>query len=301
MTSTNRTIQAHSLDSPVNSSLKAWVTSWVKRHPIIAMVALVYLLAWPFLITLATDSYGLTHFNLSPLFNIPTGFAPAIAAFVVTAIVGGKEGLRELLRKTLRWRVGWQWYLVALFIPAVMHLAGTAIYGMLTGQWLALPVAQMTVVTALVSFSLRLVIGALINTEEVAWRGFALPRLQSHLGALRASLVLWIPWTLLHLPYFFIKDNAIQQEGPIVFALRMLTMTIIFTYLFNNTRGSILICTLLHAALNSWPQLLMASNGPSLLEIAIGLTISYAIVIVLILRFGSTHLSHKQDSEKFVV
>src|SRR4051812_19378127 len=103
MTTNDGTISALAPDAPVRSSLAATLQAWIKRHPILTMVALIYLLAWPFLITLATDSYGITHLNLSPLFNIPTGLAPAIAAFVVTAIVAGKEGCRELLRKILRW------------------------------------------------------------------------------------------------------------------------------------------------------------------------------------------------------
>ena len=97
---------------------------------------------------------------------------------------------------------------------------------------------------------------AVVNTEEIAWRGFALPRLQSQYGALGACVMLWIPWTLLHLPYFFTKGSMFQQMGFVAFAAGTLSMTIVFAWLFNNTGGSVFLCTLMHAALNVWPPLL---------------------------------------------
>jgi uncharacterized protein len=279
-------------------SIRSAVHSWIKHHPIIAMVVLMYLLGWPKLVAEATDSYGLTHLQLSPWLDILTGWAPAIAAFTITALVQGKQGVHELRRKTFRWRVGARWYGVALFGSAAIILSGTGGYALLTGQWATLPIVQVPDFKAAAMFGVMFLLYAVVNTEEIAWRGFALPRLQSRYGALSACLILWVPWTLLHLPYFFTKGSMFQQMGFITFAAGTLSMTIVFAWLFNNTRGSVFICTLMHAALNVWAPLLnpMHSTMPSY----VGYISNGAIALLLILLFGAARLSRKPTNEAFL-
>ena len=290
MTTLNPTLLSASPDSSARS--------WVKRHPIIAMVALMYLLAWPKLIAAATDSYGLTHLHLSPLLDILTGWAPAIAAFTITALVQGRQGVIELRRKTFRWRVGAQWYAVAMFGSAALILSGAGGYALLTGNWVALPITQVPNLAAAASFVLLFLLYAVVNTEEIAWRGFALPRLQSQYGALPACVILWVPWTLLHLPYFFTKGSMFQHMGFVAFAAGTLTMSIVFGWLFNNTRGSVFICTLMHAALNVWSPLLIPTHSP--LPGYVGIMINGAIALLLVVLFGAARLSHKPGNEPFV-
>ena len=223
------------------------------------MIILMYFLAWPKLVASATDSYGLTQLHLPFLLDIFTGWAPGIAAFTITALVQGKQGMRELGRKILRWRVGAQWYALVFLGSALLILSEGGLYEVWRGNWKALPVSQMSIAEAATAFGIWLLLYAVVNTEEIAWRGFALPRLQSRYGALRATLLIWVPWTLFHLPYFFTKGSMFQQMGFLGFASGTLAISVIFTWLFNNSRGSVLLCTLLHAALNSWPLLLMPS------------------------------------------
>jgi membrane protease YdiL (CAAX protease family) len=269
--------------------------AWIKEHPVIAMIALTYLLAWPKLISGATDSYGLTQLHLPPLLDIFTGWAPGIAAFTITALVQGKEGVRALARKLLRWRVGTWWYLLVFFGSAFVILAEGGMYEALTGNWSALPITQKPVLEAAASFVLLLLLYLVVNSEEIAWRGFALPRLQSRYGALGATVLIWVPWTLFHLPYFFTKGSMFQEMGLLAFASGTFMLSVVFTWLFNNSRGSVLLCSLLHAALNSWPLLLMPvqSSMPAYL----GYAFDAAVALLLIVSFGAARLSRKQDSD----
>jgi membrane protease YdiL (CAAX protease family) len=138
----------------------------------------------------------------------------------------------------------------------------------------------------------------MFNTEEIAWRGFALPRLQSRYGALRASALLWMPWTLFHLPYFFTKGSMMQQMGFLTFASGTLMVSVVFTWLFNNSKGSVLLCSLMHALLNTWPLLLMPTE--STMSGCFGYALDATLVLLFILGFGATRLSHKPDNELFV-
>jgi membrane protease YdiL (CAAX protease family) len=153
----------------------------------------------------------------------------------------------------------------------------------------------MSIAEAATTFSIWLLLYAVVNTEEIAWRGFALPRLQSRYGALRATLLIWVPWTLFHLPYFFTKGSMFQQMGFPAFASGTLALSMIFTWLFNNSRGSVLLCTLMHAALNSWPALLMPAENT--MPGFFGYLVDAAIVLLFVLIFRAAPLSHKRENE----
>ncbi|HEY8599061.1 MAG TPA: CPBP family intramembrane glutamic endopeptidase, partial [Thermomicrobiales bacterium] len=88
-------------------------------------------------------------------------------------------------------------------------------------------------------------------TEETAWRGFALPRLQARFNALSASLILGLIWALWHLPLFFLANTG-QSKMPFPgFVLDVVAVTIVMTWVYNHTRGSVLLAALFHAAFNA--------------------------------------------------
>jgi membrane protease YdiL (CAAX protease family) len=185
-----------------------------------------------------------------------------------------------------------------LFGSAALILSGAGGYALVTGNWAALPITQVPNLPAAASFVLLFLLYAVVNTEEIAWRGFALPRLQSQYGALQACMILWVPWTLLHLPYFFTKGSMFQQMGFVSFAAGTLAMSISFAWLFNNTSGSVFLCTLMHAALNVWAPLLIPTHSP--LPGYVGIMINGALALLLVVLFGATRLSHKPGNEPFV-
>ena len=119
--------------------------------------------------------------------------------------------------------------------------------------------------------------------EEAGWRGYLLPLLQSRLSALSASLVVGVVWFLWHIPLLYLPG---QQNGgeafPIVlFGATVILSSVLYTWLYNNTRGSVLAVTLLHAGLNIWGPLVAlhpAETGEVLS--AYVLTVGWAIVVV---------------------
>jgi membrane protease YdiL (CAAX protease family) len=87
-------------------------------------------------------------------------------------------------------------------------------------------------------------------TEETAWRGFALPRLQGRFNALTASVVLGVIWACWHLPLFFIADSFQAQIPFLGFLLSTVATSVLIGWLFNRARGSVLIAALFHAAMD---------------------------------------------------
>ncbi len=96
--------------------------------------------------------------------------------------------------------------------------------------------------------------------EEIGWRGFALPRLQLRYGALLATLLLGVLWACWHLPEFLTPSQgggpgvglaAFYQQFPI-FLLMVIALSIIFTWVFNNTLGSLFLVILLHTSFDTF-------------------------------------------------
>jgi uncharacterized protein len=181
--------------------------------------------------------------NSLPL--IPWG--PVFAALIMAAVVAGRRGLLDVLRRTVQWRVGLRWYAAAILVPTVITflaafltvlLGATAPTAADFSDWYTFPFVL------LVTFFLK---GPL--TEEVAWRGFALPRLLDRLSPVTASVLLGGIWALWHLPLLLSDPSA--QRPPAPFAASVVAMSILFSWLYLRTEGSVLLATLMHAMLNS--------------------------------------------------
>ncbi|TVR65712.1 MAG: CPBP family intramembrane metalloprotease [Spirochaetaceae bacterium] len=196
---------------------------------------------------------------------------PNIAAFLVIAFVLKESGgVRRLLREWTRWRISLRWYLVALSALAVSlvaaaayvlvepliqsarfgadYVAGTAASqsGTVGGGALD-PVNGLTLPMILGVLLLNLVTGAM--GEELGWRGFALPRLQTRWNALVSSMILGLIWGVWHLPLWF-AGIGWEQMSFWLFLWNCVAMSVIYTWICNNTRGNMVIVTLFHMLYN---------------------------------------------------
>jgi len=177
-------------------------------------------------------------------------FGPSIAGVITVALVKGKEGLRDLMKRTLQWRVGWKWWLIALgFILAFG--AKLPPFTFIKEQWYYLPL-----------FFLITIVGGPLG-EEFGWRGFALPRLQEQTTPLLASVVLGLIWGLWHIPQFF-NPTAVHYELGLarlpLYVLAEVGLATIMTWVYNKTRGSLLVGGLIyHNADNFWGVVLLTA------------------------------------------
>lgn len=216
----------------------------LKRYPLVSFFTLAYGIAWiPFALRpVIGDAYVGFAF-----------FSPAISAFILVAVNGGKSGSQNLVSKLFLWRVGVKWYLIALLSPVVLELLAFATHQLLGKKPLAIDLAAW--IEILPSQLLPLVIVLLflvLNSagEELGWRGYALPGLQARFGSIQASLILGILWGLWHLPAFFIPGSA-QYGVPIVgYVIATVGYSFIYTCILNGAKGSVLLACLYHGGSN---------------------------------------------------
>ncbi|MBE0682623.1 MAG: CPBP family intramembrane metalloprotease [Anaerolineales bacterium] len=234
--------------------------SLVEKYPLPIFFLLVYGLTWPLMIVEVLASRSLLPFQPPMAILILQAFMPGLAAVIVAGLTAGRAGIRALLGKLLIARVGFRWYAFAIFGLAAVLLAAILL-GNQFGVLPALPILSTKMppfsgpIGLLINVALLFIFSIIFNTEELAWRGFALPRLQSKYNALTSSLILSIPWILFHLPLFFKLGSSQAESSFISYAIGLAGMTVLFTWMFNNTRGSVLLAYLLHASMNTWTQI----------------------------------------------
>ena len=260
--------------------------SLVKRHPLVSFFVLAFALSW-----WAWPLYAL---GLSPSPIVP---GPFVAAFIVLAITRGKTGVVGLLRRMVRWRVGVQWYAAALLLPIVVTLTAVALNVFLLGAQPSSSAAEVGGLPSLIPtfFILLLIPGIGGAWEEPGFRGYALPVLQNGRSALLAALTLGVLWALWHLPFYITGVDDWSES------LQIVAWTVTFAWLYNNTRGSVLLAMLMHAMSNTIggsfaSQMFSGADSANLAWLRGGLWCVVAIVLVVV--YGSQHLSRKHHKQE---
>ena len=182
--------------------------------------------------------------------HLPMGLAlwsiwPLLTLALLAA--GGRPALTELWSRLLRWRVPLRWYVVALLAPPTV---AAATVGIAAGTGVPLDLGGTLDGTGAL-FYLCYGIGLFLLTEEAAWRGALLPRLQTRLTPLTASLILGVVWTTWHIPSLHIPGEADHGLSLPVFAALVVATTVLITALVNAAGGSVIIAAVFHASFDA--------------------------------------------------
>lgn len=162
------------------------------------------------------------------------GFVPSGVALFLTWKLEGKAGVKAIGRRIIQFDIGWQWYL-AIVLVVLLGTVGQLIISLLLGNTFdySLFIRQSGSLLPLI------ILGPL--SEEIGWRGYALDRLQTKWNALTSSLVVGIMWGLWHLPLFIMTGTS-QNVLNIPFwgfLCNLISLSVLYTWLHNNTGGSI--------------------------------------------------------------
>jgi membrane protease YdiL (CAAX protease family) len=235
----------------------------VKKYALPFFFLLAYLFTWSHWLPQALTSRGIASIQIPGYLTLLAGYGPAVAAIIVASLAYGRKGLRELFGRILRWRVGAQWYLIALCLPAVVSLLAIVINKWTGGATPDFSVAGFPFGPAETPLLQKIIILFLVFTlgfdglgEEIGWRGFALPRLLENRSPFVASLILGALWAVWHFPYALTKGTFLSEVPLYWFFINLLASSIIYTWIFLNTNGSLLLPLLFHAAGNTTSNLL---------------------------------------------
>ncbi|MBN2004511.1 MAG: CPBP family intramembrane metalloprotease [Anaerolineae bacterium] len=272
----------------------------MRNRPLFYFFVLSYAFSWLISLPYVLSVWGILPGDYTIGFALKQWGGPALAGIIMASIVEGRTGRLNLRHRIRDLRAGWQWYLfILLGIPALILLgvviqpgARAGFQGFTGKAWVSYPIYFV-----IVFFGVGL-------PEEIGWRGFALPRMQLRFGPLRSSLLLGALWAFWHLLCFLLPDHGGGPDVSLVaflinfsvFFLMVVALTLIFTWVFNGTHGSIFIASLLHAAIDT-PQLVWlplflgvgASNstkGETALNLAVLVVFGTLALLILILTRG---------------
>ncbi|MBK9710670.1 MAG: CPBP family intramembrane metalloprotease [Kouleothrix sp.] len=294
------TSHAPTLSTPAPTGLRRAM----RQHPLLFFFLIAYAFSWITLIPFILAGWGILPTAMFyNIFFIVKSFGPALAAYIIIRVTEGKEGLHDLRRRLTQWRAGWQWYLfILLGVPALMLLGICALPGALA-SFRGLP--PYAAASYLISFVIIALGGGPLG-EEPGWRGFALPRMQSRYGALRANLLLGVMWTFWHLPDFLTSaqkggagtDLSVFYVGLPVFFLEVMALVFVFTWVFNHTGGSVLIAIILHASYNTFGTAAQPLfSAPSVTGTDLPFAIGMGVLALLILLLTRGQLGYRPGRE----
>jgi membrane protease YdiL (CAAX protease family) len=270
----------------------------IARHPLVFFFVLAFAFTWGYFVLFLA-------LQLPQKMILLGAAGPTVSALLILAVTSGRPGVLRLLRSYVHWRVGVQWYLVAVIGVAVLMFLGYAVVpgalaDFVAPGWSLVPLWLISFVRVLFFPPA----GPLL--EEGGWRGFALPRLQRLHGPVLGTLILGALWGLWHLQLFvgplaMTSPDATFVSVVITFVLFTIGVTgisVIMTWIFNNSGGSVLLAVLAHAAFDGTPFALDALF-PSASEYyepvsfqAMGIAIVFGIAALVVIVFTRGRLGY---------
>ncbi len=284
----------------------------VACHPVAAYLLMAFTISWAILLPVVLSKQG---FGVLPIELPVSVFLPlasylglALPAFLVAAATGGKAGVRDLLHRSLRWRVGIRWYLIALLGTFVVVLLGAIPFlGLIPLDALA------TKWDLLFTVFLPGVLGPFLTInlpEEIGWTSLQ-ARLQDRHGPIRASVMVAPAFAAMHLPAFFVTgwlgegSTSLAQVPSALLSVGIISVFGVFfrlliMWLYNGAGRSLLIAALFHSAFNmSSGQKITPEFVP---DPALSWLPSVAVLVValLVVAFTKGRLAYKAElaSEK---
>jgi membrane protease YdiL (CAAX protease family) len=260
--------------------------AFLKRNSLFAGIVLMFLYTW----TIDLSNSGVLPFKVPFAVALTVGWGFIFVSLFMTWLTLGKEAMKKLFGRFFLWRVDWKWHLVAILLLPTLRFAAILMTEWVTGVpadyshpmirdlvpldwpllWMVIPWILFEIFT---------------NGEEMGWRGYVLPRLQAKYNALTSTLILGVMWTAWHLPKFF--GTGLNGDLSLFwFTVFTMSVAVLYTWLYNNTRGSLLLVTLFHASGNTFGVFM-----PAKFAVAGGILSNLETVFILIAAIVVTTLT----------
>jgi uncharacterized protein len=235
------------------------IRAFVERHPLLTYFALTFVISWDVVLTVIVVGPGgilatKEQFETLILFVGPAMLlGPSVAGILLTGLLYGKAGFRDLLARMTRWRVGARWYFVALLTAPLVSTAILLALSLRSREFLPVIFTSDEQATLL----LMGIVGGLVVGffEELGWTGFAIPTLmRQRYGVLSTGLIVGVLWGAWHwLVGFWSSGSASGEPALVSFLLDaflfLVAFRVLMVWVYERTNGSLLLAMLMHASL----------------------------------------------------
>ncbi|WP_420644452.1 CPBP family intramembrane glutamic endopeptidase [Candidatus Leptofilum sp.] len=254
----------------------------IKKYPLLVYFFLAFVISWGAIFILAgPDGIPATADQIVVL-GIAMLLGPSLAGIFMIGLVNGKMGFRELFSRLFKWRVGIQWYLVALLIAPLSTVAVCFVLSFFSSEFLpAIYTANDKATLILTGIAGGLIVGFF---EDLGWTGFAIPRMRLRYTVFATGLIVGLLWGAWHFLLFW-ENDSFSGAFPVALLLARLfawlpAYRILMVWVYNRT-DSLLIAILMHVSLVATLSTLdpPATGGSLLIFILVRAAILWLIVV----------------------
>ena len=281
------------------------VKPFATRHPVLAFYALVFAISWGGILILVGRG-GIPGADeqvaaLFPAVLLVMFAGPSVGGIVMTGLVDGKAGYRDLLSRLLRWRVGARWYAVALLFAPLLVAAVLLMLSLLSPEYLpGIVTADDQITLLLFGIGWGLVGGGLL--EELGWTGFAVPKLRLRHGAFATGLIVGLLWGAWHFLIAFWAGGSLSGEGSLaIFVVGFLVFymaalpayRVLMVWVYDHTE-SLIVAMLMHASLSASSLILQpVATGIPYLTWNVVLAVVLWVIVAAVAAVNRGHLSQQ--------
>ena len=275
------------------------VQSFVTRRPVLTYFALAFGISWVgglFVLGPSGIPTTLEHLmTIGPLMYVAMLAGPTVAGLLMTSLVSGRAGLRELLTRLTMWRVGGRWYAVALLAPPIMVLAVSLALSFFSSDFLPAIFITNEKPAVLSGVAAGVLVGIF---EELGWTGFAIPRIRRRYGVFSTGLLVGALWGAWHFPMFWEPDSF---SGALPFGVLLVRIfswlpafRILMVWVYDRT-GSLLVTMLMHVSLTATQLIFMplTSSATTLMISILAWAAALWIVVAAVVSASNGQLSRQ--------
>ena len=263
------------------------IEALVRKHPVLTYFVLTFTISWGGVLLVIGGPGGMTGMKaqdnpMFPLALLAMVAGPSVSGVLLTGLIDGKQGLRALGSRLLKWRLGTRWYAVALLVAPLVATAITLTLSRFSSEFLpGLFVADDRAAVLMLGLVVGLTAGFF---EEVGWTGFAIPRLKARHGVLATGLIVGLLWSGWHL--LVVVWGIGERAGTIPLGLFVLVdglaglpaFRVLMVLLYDRT-DSLFLAVLMHVSLTA-TTLILTPQTTGLPLLSYGLAFAVAIWVV---------------------
>jgi uncharacterized protein len=291
------------------------IKAFIKSHPLLSFYAIAFAVSWGGLIMVVggpSEILGTPQLLGKRLALVMLAWlaGPSVASILMTGLVHGRAGFRDLLTRMTRWRVGARWYAVAL-LTTPLYLTAILLAFSLSSPELLPRILTTSDKASLLLFGIGwgLIGGGLL--EELGWTGFAVPTLlRQRYGVLSTGLLVGVPWGVLHFLAFFYLGRPsaaipLAIFVPLDFFIAVVGLTayrVLMVWVYDRTGESMLVAMLMHASYTACALILtpLALAGVAFLAVTFAGAAVLWVFVAAVAMVNGGHLSRQSPLRRRV-
>ena len=257
------------------------ITAFIDKHPVLTYYALVIAISWGgFILVVGPRGFpgsGSQFDTLIPYVAAAMLAGPSVAGILLTYVINGRIGLRDLLTRLLQWRVAARWYAAALLPAPLLSMA--ALFALSLTSPIFTAADKSTVLLAGITAGLTTVL------EEIGWTGFAVPKLRLRYGVFATGLIVGVLWGVWHLLQgLWIGGTYSGGLSLVVFLTlnffsgiaQLTAYRVLMVWVYEHT-GSLLVTTLMHASLTASTVFIFSPSATGVAFLGYGWALTAAL------------------------